>query len=72
MEIISFSEVRGGSRTAATSKMVHFVIIVNGLKYFQNKTNVEQDTFFAYAAYINVSIKVILTFKVGLICIRLL
>ena len=27
---------RGGSRTAATSKMEHFVIIVNGWKQFVN------------------------------------
>ena len=27
-------QIRGGSRTAATSKMEHFVIIVNGWKPF--------------------------------------
>ena len=27
--------IRGGSRTAATSKMEHFEIIVNGLEHFE-------------------------------------
>ena len=29
---LMFDEIRGGSRTAATSKMEHFMIMVNGWK----------------------------------------
>ena len=52
----SFIKIRGGSRTAATSKMEHFVIIVNGWKPL---TIITKSSIFDVAAVLDPPLKIV-------------
>ena len=57
------NERRGGSRTAATSKMKHFVIVVNG---FQPLTSITKSSILDIAAVLDPPLERVISFPLAI------